>query len=229
MITKFGHRGAKGYEPENTLLSFKKALELNIDFIELDVFICKTGEIVIIHNDRIDRTTNGKGYISEKTFDELRKYDAGKGQKIPTLNEVLNLVDRKVKVNIELKGEGTAKPVASIIEEYVSKKGWEFDDFLISSFNHYELKDFIKINPEVKIGALIAGIPLGYSKFAEKLNAYSVHLSKDFINKKFVGDAHKRGMKTFVYTVNDSTEINRMKALGVDGIFSDYPDRLLGI
>lgn len=215
-----------GYEPENTILSFKKALELGVDAIELDVYACKTGELVVIHDDKVDRTSNGKGYVIEKTFDELRALDAGKGEKIPTLSEVLDLVNRKVKVNIELKGVGTAKPVSELIKHFIDNKGWLLDDFIVSSFNHYELKEFGAMTPAVKIGALIVGIPIGFAEFAEKLNAYSVNLCVEFINQEFVDDAHRRGMKVYVWTVNDADEIKRMKSLSVDGIFSNFPDRL---
>ena len=223
---KIGHRGAMGYEPENTLLSFRKALDLGVDAIELDVYVCKTGELVVIHDDKIDRTTNGKGYVIEKTFDELRSLDAGKSEKIPTLSEVFDLINRKVKVNVELKGEGTAKPVSDLIKHYIDNNGWMADDFIVSSFNHYELKKFGELSPNIKIGVLIVGIPLGFAEFAEKLNAYSVNLCVEFINQEFVDDAHKRGMKVFVWTVNDFDEIKRIKSLGVDGIFSNFPDRL---
>ncbi len=226
MIIRIGHRGACGYEPENTLLSFKKALELNVDMIELDVYLCKTKELVVIHDDKVDRTTNGRGYVTEKSFEELRQLDAGKGEKIPTLQEVLDLTNKKAKVNIELKGEGTAKPVSKVIEKYVKEKGWSYDDFLVSSFNHYELLKFSKLSPNIKIGVLIKGAPIDFAEFAEKVNAYSVHLSLKFINKEFVEDAHKKGMKVFVWTVNDKEEMQRMKELGIDGVFSKFPDRI---
>lgn len=226
MIIKIGHRGVWGYKPENTICSFKKALEFDIDMVEFDVFACKTGEVVVIHDYRIDRTTEEKGYVQKKTFEELRRLDAGKGQKIPTLQEVLNLIDKKVKVNIELKGEGSAKPVYEIIERYIKENGWKKADFLISSFNHYDLREFNRFNSEIKIGAVIAGIPIGYAECAQKVNAYSLHASKEFINKALVDDAHKRGMKLFVYTVNEPEDIERVKLFGVDGIFSDFPDRL---
>ena len=226
MIFKIAHRGASGYEPENTLLAFKKAIELKADMIELDVHKCKSGELVVIHDEKLDRATNGTGYVAEKTIQQLRRLDAGKGQKIPTLQEVLDLVDRKIKVNIELKGEGTAKPVFKVIENYVKRRGWSYDDFLISSFDHYELLRFNKLNPKIKIGALISGIPIDFVAFAKKINAYSVNLCVDAINKRFVEDAHKKSMKVFVWTVNDFEDIRRMKKLGVDGIFSDYPDRI---
>ena len=226
MVLKIGHRGAMGYKPENTLSSFKKAIELNVDMVELDVYVCATGELVVIHDDKVDRTTNSRGHVSDKSFQELRKLDAGKGEKIPSLSEVLDLIDRKVKVNIELKGEKTAKPVFEVIEEYVKEKGWSYNDFLVSSFKHNELMDFIKLNREIKIGVLISGNPAGFAELAENVNAYSVNVSVKFVNKKFVQDAHKRGIKVFVWTVNDADDIDRMKKLNVDGIFSNFPDML---
>lgn len=226
MITKIGHRGAMGYAPENTLKSFKKALEFDIDAVELDVYVCKSGELVVIHDDKVDRTTNGTGYVIEKTFDELRELDAGQNEKIPLLSEVLDVIDKKVKINIELKGANTAKPVNDLIGDYVKNKGWKYEHFLISSFNHYELKQFNEINPNIEIGASITGIPIGFADFAEKVNAKYVNLCIEFINQEFVDDAHNRGMKVYVWTVNDLDDIDRMKALGIDGIFSNFPDRL---
>ena len=226
MILKIGHRGAMGYEPENTLSSFKKALELNVDMVELDVHVCKTGELVVIHDDKVDRTTNGRGYVIEKKFNELRTLDVGNGEKIPTLEEVLDLINKKIKVNIELKGEGTAKPAFEVIERYVRDRNWKYDDFLISSFNHYELKKFNELNPRTKIGLLIADMSISYAEFAGKVNAYSVNICIEFINQALVDDIHKRGLKVFVWTVDDLEDIARMKLLGVDGIISNFPDRI---
>ncbi|HEY4476008.1 MAG TPA: glycerophosphodiester phosphodiesterase family protein [Candidatus Paceibacterota bacterium] len=224
-LLKIGHRGACGYEPENTLRSFRKALELGVDMVELDVYVLNAGNCMVIHDDTVDRTTNGKGYVWEKTFEELRELDAGKGEKIPTLQEVFDLVDRKAQVNVELKGVNTAEPVARLIEQYVAEKGWSYDDFLVSSFNHVELKKFHDTLPQVRIGSLITAIPITYAQFGEELGAYSVNLNKEFISREFVEDAHKRGMKVFVFTVNEPDEIEQMRSLGVDGVFTNYPDR----
>ncbi|MFH1092723.1 MAG: glycerophosphodiester phosphodiesterase family protein [Candidatus Omnitrophota bacterium] len=226
MVLKIGHRGASGYEPENTLLSFQKALELKVDMIELDVQGCKSGQLMVIHDIKVDRTTNGTGYVCQKSFEELRTLDAGKKQKIPTLQEVLDLVDRKVKINIEMKSEGTASPIFNVIQKYVKQKGWGWDDFLVSSFNHYELQEFSRLTAQVKTGAIIAGIPIGYAQCASDLNSYSLHPSKEFINQALVDDAHKRGLKVFAYTLNEPEDIQKVKILGVDGIFSNFPDRI---
>lgn len=225
-MLKIGHRGAMGYEPENTLRSFKKALELGVDMVELDVYVLKTGELVVIHDDKVNRTTDGKGYVIDKSFEDIRALDAGQGEKVPTLKEVFDLVDKKVPINVELKGENTAKPVAELIKNYIGEKGWTTEHFLVSSFDHYELKDFKELMPEIRVGALITGIPIGYSDYAKSLDAYSVNLNLEFINKRFVDDAHDKGFKVFVYTVNDEDDIERMRQLGVDGLFSNYPDRI---
>ena len=226
MFIKIGHRGAMGYEPENTMASFAKAIELNVDMIELDVYVCASGELVVIHDDKVDRTTNGKGYVMQKTLTQLRSLDAGNGEKIPLLTEVMDLVDRKVGVNIELKGIGTAAPVCALIEKYVKEKNWQHDDFVISSFIHQEIKTTKTIQPALATGALICCMPYDYAAFTEALDVAYLNLCGEFINQEFVDDAHRRNLKVLVWTVNDLDEIARIKGYGVDGIFSNFPDRL---
>lgn len=221
-----GHRGAMGYEPENTPRSFQKAIDLGVDMVEMDIYVCKTGEVVVIHDDTIDRTTNGTGWVIEKSFDELRKLNAGKGQTIPTLKEVLDLVARRAKVNIELKGPNTAQAVADKIRKYVTEKGWKYDDFMVSSFNHYEIERFNAVNPGVETGVILLGIPIGYAAFADKVASTFIVLSKEAINQQFVDDAHKRGKKVFVWAINTADEMKRFGSLGIDGVFSNFPDRV---
>lgn len=225
-ILKIGHRGAMGHEPENTISSFKKAIELNVDAVEFDVYVCKTGELIVMHDDKIDRTTNGTGYTEDKTFAELRSLDAGKGEQIPTLEEVLDVIDKRAVINIELKGNNTALATEQVIRKYVNTKGWSVHDFMVSSFDHHELKKFKQCYPEVAIGALVDGIPLSYADCAVELNAQSINLCLEFINQDFVDDAHKKGLKVYVWTVNDHDDIAKIKALNVDGIFSNFPERL---
>ncbi len=225
-LLRIGHRGAMGHEPENTIRSFKKALALGVDAIELDVYVCKTGELIVIHDDKVDRTTNGKGYTEEKTFEELRALDAGKGELIPTLEEALDVIDKSVIVNIELKGKNTALATCEVIRKYIDMKGWSDTDFMVSSFDHHELNKFKQLYPEISIGALVDGIPLSYSDCAVELNAHSINLCLDFINEDFVNHAHKNGLKVYVWTVNDHDDIAKMKALNVDGVFCNFPERL---
>ncbi len=225
-MLRIGHRGAAGYEPENTLSSFRKALELKVDMVEFDIRQCSGGELVVIHDMKVDHTTDGKGYVREMSFSEIRKLDAGKGQKVPAFEEVLDVIDRKVKVNIEIKSEGTAKRVFETISSYVREKNWQWEDFIVSSFNHYELIKFNELTREVRIGAIIAGIPADYVQMAKKVNASSLHPSKEFINKKLVDSAHAGGMQVYVYTLNEPEEIARIRELGADGMFSNFPDRI---
>lgn len=220
------HRGASGYEPENTLASFKKAIELGTNGVELDVYVLKDGNVVVIHDKTVDRTTNGSGYVTEKSLLELKKLDAGNGEKIPTLKEVLDLVNRKVTVHIELKGKDTAIPVSTIIREYVKNKKWKYSDFYVSSFNHSELKNIKKLIPQVKVGALIVGIIKNYDLYKKDFGAYSVNIWYPFVGKPVVQKAHNKGLKVYVYTVNSYKDIEKMKLTGVDGIITNYPDRL---
>ncbi|MYJ75784.1 MAG: glycerophosphodiester phosphodiesterase, partial [Gammaproteobacteria bacterium] len=137
-----GHRGAAGLAPENTLAGFARAVELGVDGVELDVHLAGP-EVVVIHDERVDRTTNGVGLVRDLTFAELRRLDAGDGQRVPTLKEVLDLVPEHMLVNIELKGVGTAEPVAAIVGDLAlgAKRG-RLPALLVSSFDHGELGRF---------------------------------------------------------------------------------------
>jgi glycerophosphoryl diester phosphodiesterase len=217
------HRGASGYAPENTLIAFRKALQMGADMVEFDVHALPSGEIVLMHDNRVNRTTNGKGYVLQHGFAELRSLDAGAGEIVPTLEEVLDLIDRQIPVNIELKGPGTAQGVARIVKQYLSH-GWQSSDFLISSFNHHELAAFKRLVPEIEVAALDGNLPLGYAAFAEELQAVAVCLSHEFVTKEYILDAHKRGMEVYVWTVDDPEEVERVCIMGADGIFTNVPD-----
>src|SRR3989338_9967175 len=216
-----GHKGASGYEPENTLRSFQKALNLNTDIIELDVHKCKTGELIVIHDNIL-----GKKFVKDLTLEEIKSQDAGKGERIPLLTEVLNLIKHRAIVNIELKDESSAKIVAQIIQFYIKNKKWSYDNFLVSSFNLDELKKIKKIDSNINIAILWNIIPDEFIKIAKELKVFSLNLNKYFINKDIVDKAHSKNIRVLVWTVNEPTEIEKMKKLGVDGIFSDYPDRI---
>ena len=223
-----GHRGDGGDEPENTLKSFEKAIELGVDMVELDVHLTKDGHLVVIHDRKTDRTTGDKGPVSEDTLAEIKSLDAGEGEKIPTLEEVIELVDQRVPINIELKAIGTAEKVCEVIKFYVAE-GWNYSDFMVSSFEHNELHRFSELCPEVRIGVLMGDVPLGYAEYAERLGAYSANIALEAASPKFVEDAHRRGIKVFVWTVNEPEDITLMKRLGVDGIITDFPERARGL
>jgi glycerophosphoryl diester phosphodiesterase len=225
-IMVVGHRGACGYEQENSLKSFQKAIALGVDMVELDVHLCASGELVAMHDETVERTTNGHGYVAHKTLSELQQLRIPDGQSIPTLAQVFDCVSRRVRINIELKGPHTAQPVADLIHKYVEKYQWRYTDFFVSSFDHHELLFFKLQCPMVETGALLTGIPLLLSDFARNVMAHAIILNKSYINKAFVDDIHAHGQQVYVFTVNEMPDIKRMMALGVDGIISDYPDHV---
>ena len=220
-----GHRGACGHEPENTLRSVRKALELGVHGIEVDVHFVD-GQLIVIHDDTLQRTTNGRGSLSKKTFAELRTLDAGCGEHIPTLVEVFDTVARRALINVELKGPCTAAPVVALIDDYVHQRGWRYEDFLLSSFDHEQVRQVRRLRPEVRIAPLMNKAPSSLVEFAEQMGAWAVNVSKRCVTLALVDDAHARGLKVFVYTVNEPREIAKMKSLNVDGMFSDFPERV---
>ncbi|MGH8522919.1 MAG: glycerophosphodiester phosphodiesterase [Gammaproteobacteria bacterium] len=223
-----GHRGARGHAPENTLLSIDTGIRLGAEMIEFDVQSCG-GELVVIHDLRLERTTNGKGRVEECKFDYLRSLDAGQGQQIPTLREVLDLVEARVSLNIEIKSAGgTAARVASALREALSD-GWTSSQFLVSSFHLPELYEFKQLVPEIPIAALVCGVPLDWAACAIELGAQALNISAEFADPRLLHDAHARGLKMYVYTVNHPDDIRFLRDAGFDGVFSDYPDRVLSI
>lgn len=225
-LLKIGHRGAQGYAPENTLKSIRKALELGVDMVEIDVHSCRDPQIIVIHDEKLERTTNGSGYVRQKTLAYIKSLNAGEGEQVPTLTEVLDLIDKRVAVNIELKGKFTLHPVLKVIDHYVQQKGWSYDHFIVSTFMRKKLKRLAKMHPKVRIGALVAYHPFGFIKFAKRIKAFSVHLNAKLADPKIIRDAKMNGLKVYVWTVNEKDDIERLKKLGVDGIFSDFPDRI---
>jgi glycerophosphoryl diester phosphodiesterase len=219
----FAHRGASGHAPENTLLAIKTALSMGAAWIELDVFAVEN-ELVVIHDSRLERTTSGSGEVNRATLAYLRSLDAGKGEKIPFLWEVLNTVAGEAGINIELKGANTAALTASLIESYISKDLFCEDQFLVSSFNHQELHKFSRLAPAIRTGANLSGPPLHDARFAEELAVYSLHVHRNSVTPTFVEDAHRRGFKVFVFTINQAKDLSSMISIGVDGIFTNYPE-----
>ncbi len=225
-IMVIGHRGAMGHETENSLPSIQKALDLGVDMIEIDVFKIASGEILVFHDERVDRLTNGGGKIEEYNIVDAKKLILDGNHPIPMLQEVLRLVDKQAKLNIELKGANQADRVNFIIETYIERNGWTLDQFLISSFNWDELRSFRSFNPDIAIGVLVEGDPLKAIPVAKELNAVAINPNFGQLNEEVVDSIHQAGFKVYTWTVNNPEEISRMKDYGVDGIFSDYPERI---
>ena len=142
---KIGHRGAMGYVVENTLESIQKALDFGVHGIEIDVHLCASGELVVFHDFTLERISNGIGEISKNTLSELKQLKIGNKFQIPTLEEVLNLINKKCLLNIELKGQHTAFETCRIIEKYVKNNTWNHSDFLVSSFETKETIETLEV------------------------------------------------------------------------------------
>lgn len=222
-----GHRGAMGYETENTIASIEKAIELGVSMIEIDVLRIKSGEVMVFHDKRVDRLTNGAGEIEDYYMADVLALNLVGGHKIPTLQKVLKAVDGRVKINIELKGKRTASKVDQIIRVYERREGYPLSNYVISSFDWEELDAFRALNQEVDVAVLTDADPLQAISKAQELNAVAINPYYKNINAEIVEQIHNAGFKVYTYTVNEEADIASVKEMGVDGIFCDYPDRAL--
>ena len=222
-----GHRGSAGTTPENTLASFEEAIRAAVKMIELDVHRCATGELVVVHDEKVNRTTNGKGRVDKKSLSELQQLDAGEGESIPTLRQVLHLVRRRVKVNIELKGPAVAEAVFHLLEEFKRLHGWKTGDFCISSFDHNQLLQFRQFDAATPVGILYSRQPKGFSTLAQKLKASSVNIPVVAAKAETIRKIHAENLEVWVYTVNRVSDFQRLKKLGADAVFTNFPEKLL--
>jgi glycerophosphoryl diester phosphodiesterase len=227
-ILNIGHRGAKGYVAENTIASISKAIELGVDGVEIDVFRCSTGELVVFHDKTLEKLTNGSGFIEELTLDSIKKIKVLGKEKIPTLIEVMNFIDSRIILNIELKGKNTAIPTAKLLNNYFFNSSMDKDKIFISSFDFNELKIFSDQKTNFKVALLTDSNenPLNFILKAKEINAFAINPNFKTLSTKNVNEIKKNGLKIYTWTVNSLKEINKMKSLGVNGIISDFPDRV---
>jgi glycerophosphoryl diester phosphodiesterase len=219
-MLRIGHRSARAYVPENTLKSFKKALEIGVDAVELDVRKTKDNQLVVIHDADIKRTTNGEGLVSAFTLMEIQGFDAGSGEKIPTLEEVLDFLDKKAKVFVELKESGIEEQVLAIVKE----KGLE-KNVIITSFIEEALKKVRELNGNVETGLIYVNYKNPIKAALELKANYLLPLYR-FTHTANVKEAHQNGLKVVVWTINKPEEVKEYAKKGVDGIASDNPDIL---
>jgi glycerophosphoryl diester phosphodiesterase len=225
-MLKIGHRGAKGHEPENTFISFQKALDMQVDGIELDVHLSADGEIMVIHDESIDRTTNGKGLVNALSLRELKAFRIDGKYEIPTLKEVFDLVNQDSFINIELKSYESTDKVVTLIEKYVTKKGWKYDRFLVSSFDWNALQQVAFLNDKIPIGVLTEtdlDLALAFAKF---IQAKSIHPHFHLLTKENTVKLQEKGLQVFPWTINELEDIQKIKTFNVNGIITDFPNRI---
>lgn len=218
---QIGHRGLKALAPENTLKGLDTGIRQGAQALEFDVQRHPSGELFLLHDLLLDRTTNGRGPASVLSWEQLRRLDAGQGEQVPTLDEALKTIARRVPVNIELKTwNGTAVAVAAVIRQHLAQ-GWAADDFVVSSFHHPELAEFRREMPQIPVAALYMGVSLNGFETAAALNACAVCVGDEFADADLLAQARQKNLATFVYTVNDAAEKKRWQQLGANGIFTD--------
>ncbi len=222
----FAHRGASAIAPENTLAAFHVACASNCDGVEFDIQHLDS-KFIVFHDRYLERTTSGNGLVVEHSFEQIRQLDAGNGERIATLDEVLTIVANQKVINIELKSIATDDLPLLFQHLDNAKINLKINNnqLLLSSFNHQLLQVIKQQRPELSLGALTASLPLNNAEFAQRLHAYSANIVLEYVTQEFVDDAHQRGLKVYVYTVDNLKDIKMLQAMGVDGIFSNNPDQ----
>ncbi len=227
-VLRIGHRGSKGYIAENTLESINHAILLGVDGIEIDIFKCLSGELVLSHENDLKRLTGKSAQLEKLTLNELNKFLVVGKYKIPTLKDVLTMIETPLFVNIELKGLNTAQATSKIISDISTRTLWSLEHFIVSSFNWDELELFRAIDKNTPVGVLVSkSMSVNEAiEFGKKINAQAIHPNFKLLNNKAVKKIKNNGFKIYTWTVNNEDDINFMKKLKVDGIISDYPDRI---
>lgn len=232
MTEIFAHRGASGYAPENTLEAFRLAKDMGADGIELDVHLSKDGEVVVIHDETLDRTSNGQGKIRDYTLAELKKFSVHNGMEkyrgvqIPTLKEVLDFVkDSSMKVNIELKtGIYWYEGIEEKTMDIVKAMGME-DRVIYSSFNHYSIQKVLEQNSHAETAYLFSDVILNVEKYAKETGVKGLHPAVYHLKMTdFLETYLKSGLKVRVWTVNNKKDIKMFMDAGVDAVITNYPD-----
>lgn len=233
---RIGHRGAAAECPENTLASFARAIELGVDMIECDLQLTGDGQVVIFHDWTLERTTNGSGVVRELSLEAIRHLDAGlwrearfAGERVPMLDETLERVLPSAQLNLELKCRGPRSEARALAEAAVAAvaRRSAFDRIVFSSFDGTCLEELRSASAEARIGVLWndARFPQAFAR-ADRVSAMALHPRAATVTPALVADAHARGLRVHVWTVNPLDEIVRLVRAGVDGVISDHPGRL---
>lgn len=229
MMNILAHRGYSGKFPENTLIAFEEAAKLPVWGVEFDVHLTKDQQLVVIHDESINRTSNGKGFVKDLSLDELRAFDYGSwfeeefaGQKIPTLAEVLTVFkDTHHQINIEIKTDVFEyEGIEALIAIEIQKLGLH-ERIIISSFNHESIARFQQIMPNVKTALLFASLVTKLEDYVKMFGCEAIHIPYYYGMRSIIQQAIKNGVVVRAYTVNNAKIAGQMEALGVDAVFSD--------
>jgi glycerophosphoryl diester phosphodiesterase len=220
-VMRIGHRGAAGHAPENTLAAIQKGIALGVNFVEIDVRRTADGVLVVLHDATVNRTTNGKGRVDRMCLRDIKKLDAGDGEHIPTLEEVFKVAEGKTGLILELKIRAAAQQTAEAV------RGAGFRDSVIyASFLHDELQHVKRVDPDASLMVLFGGLSRASVVRALKYGSSYIGLRHDKATRVLVDSFHRAGLLVFVYTANAPSDIQRALSLGVDGVISNFPERI---
>ena len=220
-ILRVGHRGAAGHAPENTLAAIRKGIALGVDFVELDIQRSRDGRLVLLHDERVDRTTNGVGLVSGLTWEELQLLDAGDGERIPSLEAALAAASGRAGVMLEAKTPGTGPAIYRAVQAAAFS-----GPVVYASFLHAEILEIRGVDPLARTLALMGWAPAAGAALAREAKATLVGLAHDSATRELVAALHAAGLEVWLYTVNEPPLITRAISIGADGVISDYPERV---
>lgn len=218
MTKIIGHRGACGYAPENTIKSFLTAIQLGCDRTELDVRLTADNQLVVIHDEDVEKTTSAKGLVKSFSLEQLKKLDCGDGQTIPILQEVIDVCKNKIDLQIELKEEGTAL----MVNDLLLKNGIT-NNTVVSSFDTNFLKEMRECNSEIKLLLLFRKEPTDLWEIVKNLKLSHIGPRSTIVTKDMVEQAHDQGVVVYSYHTNTEEAGEQIKMLGVDEIGTDFP------
>ncbi|MCK5166984.1 MAG: glycerophosphodiester phosphodiesterase [Rhodospirillaceae bacterium] len=232
------HRGASGTAPENTLAAIVRASDLGATAIELDVTISGDGVAVMLHDEDVERTSNGNGPITQKTINEIQKLDAGSwfdgtfaGEPIPTLKQAMKTINKhKLFFNMEIKpSAGLEEKTAKIVADEVNKNWQANAPMLVSSTSEVCLQTFQKINPQMPCGLIVDNVPENWREIMQRNNCVSIHFHYSNANLELVKEIKSAGYSALVYTVDDPMAAKDMFVMGVDGVFTNFPEMIMPV
>ena len=220
-VLRIGHRGAAGHAPENTLAAVRQGIELGVDFVEIDVRRTADGVLVALHDATVNRTTNGRGRVEALSLGEVRTIDAGNGERIPTVEEVLQMAGRRTGLMLELKVDGLAHLAVQTVQKV------QLDTPVIyASFLHKELTHVRVVETEAALMVLFDRLPRAAVPYAMQYQPEYVGLRHDRATRPLVDAFHRENVKVWVYTANSLADIARAISIGVDGVISNFPERI---
>jgi glycerophosphoryl diester phosphodiesterase len=230
---KIAHRGASGRYPENTRLAFVKAIEAGADMIELDCQLSRDGHVVVFHDEKLYRTGRSRGTVRSKTLEELKKIDIGKwrgkafaGEHILTLEEAMGSIAGNADLCLEIKSYQNSTPGIELKILFIVGHYDYFDRTIFSSFDYRTLARVRQLAPEATIGIILSSpLRANWLEMARAITAKSLHLQKSLVTRELLAKAWEEGLDVYVWTVDDTREMEALAAMGVQGLISDFPEK----